>query len=484
MRAVILVTGHAPWLETQNHLLPSFLFPLGDRPFLHHVVEYLSQKGIKRLDFILSRMPEKIEASLGTGSRWGLCFDYHLVRDPARPYRRIRTILSDEASDFWLIHGDRLPRFNLSSNTRAWIVDPNGKPAGWGFLPGDSARNFNSETKEEDLLGLIELPFVKSALTLEARSPAGILAANTLLLEKKFPELLLKAGEVEPGVWLARNVVMHPTANLLPPVLIGSDCRISQGAQVGPCVVVGQGSYLGKRSEVSDTVVFPGSFVGDELEIKRTLVDRNLLISVRLGVALEINEDFLLSSMAGGWFTKKLVRALARAFALVFLVWSFPFGAVFLFYSISKGLRPVFKKRQVLRQPLPREASLWTNCSLLSLSGKFKCRPEDGLADFFLRFLPGLLSVIKGDLAMVGLPPRQDKEIEQLPVVRKNLCHLAKAGLVDESSVVFGPDPDPDELYSSEAFYAARAGLRLDIRILLRYLGRICGLLRPGFDKR
>jgi hypothetical protein len=447
------------------------------------VVEYLAQKGVTHLDFILSRKPEKIEASLGNGSRWGLKFHFHLVRNPARPYRRIRTILAEEKENFWLVHGDRLPRFNLPPNKTAWITDPFGKETGWGVLSLETAFSFTDETEERHLPDLVNLPAFKSELTLDVRSYAGVLRANTLLLGKRFPELLLKAAEAEPGVWLARNVVIHPTANLLAPVYVGPNCRIGQGTQMGPGVVMGHGSYLGKRSEVSDAIIFSGSFVGDELELKQVLVDRNQLISVKLGVAIEINEDFLLSSMAGGWLTKKIIRAFSRSTALVVLVWSLPFAGFFLLFALAKGLKFGFKKKKMLRLPLPRDRSLWKEYALLSLSGQFKCRPEDGFFDFFLRFLPGLVSVIKGDLAMVGLPPRDARELKALPTVRKNLCHMTKAGLVDEASVVFGPNPDPDEHYSSEAFYAARAGLRLDMRILLRYFGRICGLLRPGSER-
>jgi hypothetical protein len=50
-----------------------------------------------------------------------------------------------------------------------------------------------------------------------------------------------------------------------------------------------------------------------------------------------------------------------------------------------------------------------------------------------------------------------------------------------EASVHCGDAPTPDELYSAEAFYAATAGVRRDLKLLIGYAGRALGqsLVRP-----
>ena len=85
MRAVIVATGVGPDLAPLDERHPVPLLPLGDCPFIQHVVEYCIRQGVTRFDFILSHLPERIEQHLGDGKRWGSTFTYHLARRLVQP---------------------------------------------------------------------------------------------------------------------------------------------------------------------------------------------------------------------------------------------------------------------------------------------------------------------------------------------------------------------------------------------------------------
>src|ERR1044071_7683009 len=117
MKAIVIATGINPDIFALNEHYPSELVPLLNRPFIQYVVEYLIDKGITRVDFILSYLPEKIEEFIGDGSRWGVSVNYHLCRDETTPYRKLKEIcLADQEDErFLLAHADRLPRFQFDS---------------------------------------------------------------------------------------------------------------------------------------------------------------------------------------------------------------------------------------------------------------------------------------------------------------------------------------------------------------------------------
>ena len=149
MRAVVFATGHCPETESFARRQPPALLPVAGRPFLHYVVESLVDMGVSKIDFILSDLAEKLEDSLGDGTRWGSAFRYHLARDAARPYGRLAVLdLGGTESDepVVLAHGDRLPMWKAeSSSTRTELVWHDGQWTGWGIVPGSVLRAIRDE---------------------------------------------------------------------------------------------------------------------------------------------------------------------------------------------------------------------------------------------------------------------------------------------------------------------------------------------------
>src|ERR1700722_10228444 len=115
MKALIIATGDRLAPEYAGEGLPGFLLPLIDRPFLQHIVEFLPEAGIvDTIDIVLSHVPEKVEALLGDGTRWGVPIRYSLARDPARPYAALSRL--DGVEPVLLVHADCLPQVALKDS--------------------------------------------------------------------------------------------------------------------------------------------------------------------------------------------------------------------------------------------------------------------------------------------------------------------------------------------------------------------------------
>ena len=249
------------------------------------MVESLVEPGANQIDFILSHMPEKVEGSLGDGTRWGSTFRYHLARDAARPYGRLAVIGIAEDEPVILAHGDRLPLW------RAETAQPRMNGAvprqvdGLGQLHGRCPARIRDECDEAALsVRLSALPGTASRdaeLVLSVRTFEDLLEANWAAIEKRFPKLMLSGREAGEGIWISRNVSLHPTAQLTAPVYIGENCRINAGVQLGPRAVISSDCLVDQTSSISDTVIFAGSYVGQALELSHSIVDRNRLVSVK-----------------------------------------------------------------------------------------------------------------------------------------------------------------------------------------------------------
>ena len=107
-----MAPGEAPCTAPLTERYPTPLLPLVDRPFLQHVIEFCVHQGVRRFDFVLSHLPEKVEEFLGGGERWGSSFTCHLAREPSRPYRLLRVLDFAGGPDEPVLfgHADRLPR--------------------------------------------------------------------------------------------------------------------------------------------------------------------------------------------------------------------------------------------------------------------------------------------------------------------------------------------------------------------------------------
>lgn len=315
---------------------------------------------------------------------------------------------------------------------------------------------------------------VSAAKLLSSASYTDLIAAQRAVLTGCFKGPMFSGQEVGKGVWLSRNVSLHPTARLNPPVYISADCRINQGVCLGPNASIGANCILDSHCTVADSTVLGGSYIGEMLELQDCIVDRNLLVNTRIGGAVSISDTFIL-----GCVTCSGVRGLvctvgsrlAGAFACALLS-PLLLGTMLALKLFRKG--PVRVWRSVLRLPAGTDASQWSEMRLCGFEREYDAPARYPLMrHFFQRLLPGLVHVAQGRLSLVGLEPRGSEDVLRLCRDWRALYRASKAGLITEAMVVYGSGPTQDELYSAEACYIASAGPWYDLKLCCGYLARI-----------
>lgn len=82
------------------------------------------------------------------------------------------------------------------------------------------------------------------------------------------------AFEVAPGVLVATGAELSPDADVRPPVYIGPFAKIEADAVIGPYTVVGTNALIRSRAHVDHTVLHPNVFVGNDADLRGSIVGR------------------------------------------------------------------------------------------------------------------------------------------------------------------------------------------------------------------
>ncbi len=110
MKALILAAGKGTRLRPLTNTIPKHLLPVGDKPILFHVLDYVKEAGIKDIGIVVS--PDSgpyIEEALGTGLEWGGKITFIAQSEPlglAHAVKVAQGFLGD--SPFLMFLGDNL----------------------------------------------------------------------------------------------------------------------------------------------------------------------------------------------------------------------------------------------------------------------------------------------------------------------------------------------------------------------------------------
>lgn len=467
MRAVIIAPGQSANMSLINEYYPTSMIPFLGKPFLQHIVECIISLGIKKFDFVLSHLPQKIEDFFGNGERWGCEFTFHLAKSVDNIYQTLNIInFAAEEKSVLLAHGMYLPRIEKHEEGVYFIKNGDTKKwCGWGWIATDKletvAQLNNDDHSQHTMCEVSEY--------LAIDSYANLLSSVQKVLNKDFDSLLLNANEIEPGVWLSRNVLLPSSATVKPPVYIGENCRFDQNVKINGNVVVEEGCIIEQKSTLENAVIFPKSYVGEALDLKNVIVDKNRLINTEFGAEIEVVDDFILGNLNDKALKKTLQNAFSRTLAMVLFMVFLP---IFILSVICLKLfrrGATFFHNDYVVLPAKRDVNLWQSKKFLSFCEKERVNNLSPLRHFFLVFVPGLWNVACGKMHFVGVPPRNKEEIENLPQDWRSLYIGSKTGIITEQYVKSLANTHED-LYASESFYAVSSGFQHDLRIAVSYL--------------
>lgn len=107
--AVILAGGKGTRLGLTDR--PKPLVPVDHRSLLEIQIEWLAGQGITKVFLLLNYMPEKIQETIGDGSRWGIQTEYVIEHDPLGTSGAVAQLKGKIQEDFFIVYGDLFSGF-------------------------------------------------------------------------------------------------------------------------------------------------------------------------------------------------------------------------------------------------------------------------------------------------------------------------------------------------------------------------------------
>jgi mannose-1-phosphate guanylyltransferase len=326
MKAMVLAAGLGTRLRPLTYEIPKPMVPVLDRPVMAHIVDLCTSQGFGDLVANLHYFPDTIRDYFG--DRLEYRYEEELL-GTAGGVRNARDFFGDDP--IVVISGDALTDIDLNR-----LVERHRSAGGIGTLTVkqvDDTREYGVVLHDADgrIQGFQEKPHPDEALS--NLGNCGIYCFNPEIFDyfpdadfadwanDVFPALLendvpfyiheideywndvgsldeLRAGtfdalagrlrievpgrEVAEGVTVGEGSALPGDAEVKGPVWIGQGCTIGAGVRLMGPAVVGDGSVIGDGAALRDSIVFPGTTVGEgEIVIGAILGHAGIVQSLR-----------------------------------------------------------------------------------------------------------------------------------------------------------------------------------------------------------
>ncbi len=304
MQAVVFADRRGDELGPLCRQLPPALLPVLNRPLVEHTIEDLAAAGVNEIFLVISDQAHKIEQTLGSGQRWGLSIRYLLSRGEESPDQIVSRFASLLTPPFLALRGDvyrsdtcigllaeaaeteRKPlrakidgqdarmalvnRWPCTIDFLGWKVPPNPGAAAVTLIQGGFSPM--QQAAELHAVNLQQLEYVSETPT------GGMLASDDLL---RAPHASIDSRSLINGrALVGQHAYIHPSARLLGNCVIGADCHVDRNAELVNSVVL-PGTYIGEGLRVENAIVGPGQLIRIDRHAAVVINDPQLFLDMR-----------------------------------------------------------------------------------------------------------------------------------------------------------------------------------------------------------
>jgi len=333
-----------PLTQTRSKVM----LPVGNRPFMEHVIRALAANGIRDLYIVVGYQKERVMDYFEDGLDFGVKITYleqnellgtaHALRK-AEPYvdESFLVVNGDNLIDARSVgelisaRGDNVILAALRRHTGDYgvllveqervksIIEKPGRPCSgilntgaYKFSPSifDDLRSTPiSERGSYELTETISqmikdgkeiVPQICKGIWADAIFAWDLLNANSLALNMLDMKI---SGEVEEGVSIKGPVevgegsIIRSGSYLVGPISIGEDCDIGPGAVILPTTSIGDSSKIGPHAEIRNSIIMSDARIGSAAIVSDCVVGASTILSDQLAVesgpcVVEVEEAF------------------------------------------------------------------------------------------------------------------------------------------------------------------------------------------------
>ncbi len=311
MKAVVLVGGLGTRLRPLTCNTPKPMIPLVNQPFIEHMIENMRDQGITEVILAVQYLAERFRETLGDGSRLGV--KVHIVEEPeprgtAGAVKNVEHMLDDTT---FVFNGDVMTdldlramlAFHRENQSKLTIaLTPVEDPTAFGLVETNTdgrIRRFLEKPRPEDITTnminagtyILEpevFRYVPPAqyymferglfpVMLQTSDPMFGYPSNAYWTDVGKPQAYLEVhhdiliGKVKykfrgkpvaERVWAEGDVDIHPSAQLVGPLVLGAGVTIGAGARVIGPTVVGANTTIGNDAVIEGAVIWEGNEIG------------------------------------------------------------------------------------------------------------------------------------------------------------------------------------------------------------------------------
>jgi hypothetical protein len=406
MKTLLICPVERAGFTALSEFAPLATLPVLGKCLIEHWLEHLVTLGAREVRVLVADRPEQVRALVGDGARWGL---------PIEVTPELCELTPAEAS----------AKYRAESDTD-WLAAP------------------NDVVVLDHLPGLPEAPLFASYENWFAAMLKWMPRATT-------PERI-GLREIQPGVWTGLHTRVSSRAELRAPCWIGENVFIEPDAIIGPGVILEDRVFVEAGADISNSIIFPETFVGQLSEVRDSLAWGDTLINWRNSATVKVPDAFLLGALRKTAATPVVANWAGRLAALMVMAITAPAA---LFVALKANARG--------------EAAFQTSTAAIASGGTLAYQELTG-TDSWLRRWPQLWSIARGDFAWVGNRPLTPVQAAQLTSDFERLWLSAPVGLVSLADAEGCREPHSDEARAHASFYAVRADWQLNCSILARVL--------------
>ena len=113
MKAVILAGGLGTRLQPYTTFLPKPMLPLGEKPLLEHLIDWLIRNKVDEIVLCVSYLRKTIEDYFEDGARFGVKIEYAVADRPLATAGQLKTAETFVDDTFVCVYGDSIFNFDL-----------------------------------------------------------------------------------------------------------------------------------------------------------------------------------------------------------------------------------------------------------------------------------------------------------------------------------------------------------------------------------
>ncbi|MDD1736945.1 MAG: NTP transferase domain-containing protein [Methanothrix sp.] len=333
-----------PLTQTRSKVM----LPVGNRPFMEHVILALAANGIRDLYIVVGYQKERVMDYFEDGLDFGVKITYLEQNELLGTAHALRKAESYVDEQFLVVNGDNLidarsvkelisakgENVILAALRRhsgdygvllveqervKAIIEKPGRPCSgilntgaYKFSPAifdDLRKTPISERGSYELTETISqmiadgkeiVPQICKGIWADAIFAWDLLNANSLALSMKDTKI---AGEVEEGarikgpVEVGEGSIIRSGSYLVGPVSIGEDCDIGPSATILPSTSIGDSARIGPHSEVRNSIIMNDARIGSAAIISDSVVGASCTLGDQMVIesgqcVVEVEEAF------------------------------------------------------------------------------------------------------------------------------------------------------------------------------------------------